>query len=251
VVPAFAASAEFAIDKPAGHPCPHLDARFRCRIHDELRPRGFGGCAAFDCLGAGQQVTQITFGGRSWHTDPGLAGQMFEAFGVMRQLHEVLWYLAEAINRTGDLDSHLTRDLIGARRRIDALTGCAASDLIALDVAAVRRETGELLRRASSLVRSGISTGSRQKRHSMMGANLRGANLSGADLRGVSMVGADLRGADLRTADLLGTDLRGADLSGADLTACLFVLQSQVDSARGDAGTRLPAARERPAHWTT
>ena len=35
----------------------------------------------------------------------------------------------------------------------------------------------------------------------------------------------------------------------ADLSTCLFVTQSQVSAARGDAGTAIPAAVGRPAHW--
>ncbi|HLT10710.1 MAG TPA: pentapeptide repeat-containing protein, partial [Micromonosporaceae bacterium] len=56
VVPGFSASSEFAIDKPAGSPCPNLGPDFRCRIHDMLRARGFAGCATYDCFGAGQRV---------------------------------------------------------------------------------------------------------------------------------------------------------------------------------------------------
>ena len=63
VGPAFAASADFADDKPAGRPCVHLGADDRCRIHEQLRPRGFPGCVAYDCFGAGQHVVQVTFGG--------------------------------------------------------------------------------------------------------------------------------------------------------------------------------------------
>ena len=74
VAPAFSASADFAIDKAAGQPCPNLRADFRCSIHDRLRPSGFGGCAAFDCLGAGQQVVGGTFGGRDWRSEPALRG---------------------------------------------------------------------------------------------------------------------------------------------------------------------------------
>ena len=85
VAPAFSASADFAIDKAAGQPCPNLEAGFRCSIHDRLRPAGFGGCAAFDCLGAGQKVVQGTFRGRDWRLQPDLAGPMFAAFAVMRR----------------------------------------------------------------------------------------------------------------------------------------------------------------------
>jgi len=93
VAPAFAASADFAIDKPAGHPCPNLANDFRCGIHDRLRPRGFPGCTVYDCFGAGQKIAQHTFGGRDWRTHPELAGPMFAALHIMRALHELLWYL--------------------------------------------------------------------------------------------------------------------------------------------------------------
>ena len=59
VAPVFAASADFAVDKPAGQLCPNLQADFRCVLHDRLRQRGFPGCAAYDCFGAGQQVTPV------------------------------------------------------------------------------------------------------------------------------------------------------------------------------------------------
>ena len=97
VAPGFSASADFAIDKPAGRPCPHLQPDFRCGIHVDLRGQGFRGCAVYDCFGAGQQVSQVTFGGRDWHRDPRAATQMFEVFPIMRQLHELLWYLAAAL----------------------------------------------------------------------------------------------------------------------------------------------------------
>jgi uncharacterized protein YjbI with pentapeptide repeats len=63
------------------------------------------------------------------------------------------------------------------------------------------------------------------------------------------LIGADLSGADLRLADLIGADLRDADLSGADLTGAIFLVQAQLDAAKGDAGTRLSPSFTRPAHW--
>lgn len=60
---------------------------------------------------------------------------------------------------------------------------------------------------------------------------------------------ADLGGADLREADLIGADLRDADVRGADLTGALFLTQAQLNAARGDAATVLPAGLSRPAHW--
>src|SRR3954469_23895532 len=99
VAPAFAASADFAIDKPAGVPCPPpapgRDA-FPCTIHARLPERGFPGCTAFDCFGAGQRVVQHTYSGTSWRAAPGTAREMFAVFAVVRALHELLWYLLEA-----------------------------------------------------------------------------------------------------------------------------------------------------------
>ena len=77
VVPAFTRSADFAIDKPANQPCPNLQPDFRCGIHTDLRPRGFGGCTVYDCFGAGQQVSQVTFGGRDWRQHRGSQAHRF------------------------------------------------------------------------------------------------------------------------------------------------------------------------------
>jgi len=247
VAPAFAASTDFAIDKPAGVPCPNLLPDFRCGIHDGLRGRGFSGCAVYDCFGAGQQVAQVTFGGRDWRRAPETAPRMFAVFAVMRQLHELLWYLTEALALPAARPVHA--ELRAALDTTEGLTNGTPDALLALDVAGHRHAVNVLLRRASDLARAG------QRRLDRGGADLAGADLRRADLRGASLRGAcliraDLRGADLGLADLTGADLRGADLADADLSGALFVTQSQLDAAHGDAATRLPGSRRRPAHWS-
>lgn len=248
VAPAFARSADFAIDKPAGHACPNLGGDFRCGIHTQLRDRGFAGCTVFDCFGAGQQVAQVTFGGRDWRAEPALARDMFAAFTVMRHLHELLYYLAEArsLRPGADLDACLAR----TQARAEELTRGTPQQLAAVDVAALRGEAADLLRRTSALVRArGGRPGPDRAGADLTGADLREADLRRASLRGAYLIGADLRGAELTGADLLGADVRGADLRGADLTGCLFLLQSQLDAARGDLGTLVPPVLTRPAHW--
>jgi hypothetical protein len=69
-------------------------------------------------------------------------------------------------------------------------------------------------------------------------------------LCGALMIGADLRHADLSGADVIGADFRGADLRGADLTGTIFLIQSQLDVAVGDAATRIDDTLRRPAHWS-
>ncbi len=235
VLPPFAASADFAIDKPAGRPCPNLAADDRCRIHEQLPQRGFPGCVAFDCFGAGQQLVQVTYGGRDPRGEP----EALAVLDAMRQLSELLWYLADALARPAA--APLRAPLVAARDRTRALREAAPGELAALDTAALRRDAGGLLREVSERVRRELP-GPRADRSGadLVGADLRGTDLRAGCLRGAYLIGADLRRADLRGADLLGADLRAADLRGADLREALFLTRPQVAAARTDAATRLP-----------
>ena len=244
VAPSFSASSDFAIDKPAGTPCPNLAADFRCSIHGELRQRGFPGCTVFDCFGAGQRVSQETFGGRDWRGAPEIAGQMFAVLGVMRSLHELLHYLTEALALPVALHGELT----AARAEIDLLTSGEPDVLEKLDVMPHRERANALLRQASELVRG--SAGRELRGADLIGKNLKGVDLRRANLRGAYLIGANLRDADLRLADVIGADLRGTDIRGADLTDSIFLTQSQLDAAKGDRRTKLPLSLVRPKHWS-
>jgi uncharacterized protein YjbI with pentapeptide repeats len=249
VAPAFSASADFAIDKPAGQPCLHLRPDSRCGIHHDLPGAGFSGCAAYDCFGAGQQVCQVTFGGRDWRQTPPAAKQMFEVFPVMRQLHELLWYLTAALAMPPAQTVH--RELGLALTATQAMTRRPAEALLGLDMGSHRQQVNALLLRASELVRAQVPGQKLDRRGAdLIGASLTAADLRGANLRGAYLIGADLSGADLRLADLTGADLRGADLRGADLTETLFLIQSQLDAARGDSSTMLPPSLTHPASWS-
>ncbi|HEY5881045.1 MAG TPA: pentapeptide repeat-containing protein [Nakamurella sp.] len=243
----FKKSADFAIDRPAGRPCPNLGDDFGCRIHDRLRERGFPGCVAFDCFGAGQRITQSTFGGRTWRDEPALAPDIFRAFMIMLDLHEIMWHLDRALHMPAAAGMHA--DLAERLRQVDELADLPSDDLVAVDVAAVLRPVGDLLERASRQARAKVPDGADHRRAMLLGADLRRADLRGANLRGAVLVGADLRGVTLTLADLTGADLRGAKLAGADLAGALFVRQGQLESAAGDGRTCLPTDLRRPAHW--
>ncbi|WP_158887409.1 pentapeptide repeat-containing protein [Amycolatopsis anabasis] len=247
---AFSPSADFPIDKPAGDPCRNLREDYRCGIHARLRQEGFAGCTVYDCFGAGQQVSQVTFGGRSWRESPGTAKRMFEVFPIMRQLHELLWYLTEALSLSEARSLH--PELGRALAETERLTRADPATLRDLDVAAHREGVNVLLLRTSELVRAGAGPRKKKDRRGadLIGANLKGADLRGATLRGAYLIGANLKGADLRTTDLIGADFRDADLRGADLTGSIFLTQAQVNAAKGDDGTKLPPSLRRPAHWT-
>jgi hypothetical protein len=174
---------------------------------------------------------------------------MFEVFTIMRQLHELLWYLNEAL--TLPRARPLQRELSVALEETERRTREGADTLVALDMKAHGRQIHALLGRTSELVRAGRRhTAIDHRGADLIGADLRGADLRRADLSRAYLIGADLRGADLRTADLRGTDLRGAHLGGADLTGSLFLIRSQVDAAKGDPATRLPPSLPRPVHWS-
>ncbi|UJW30898.1 pentapeptide repeat-containing protein [Saccharothrix sp. AJ9571] len=248
VAPAFAKSADFAMDKPAGRACVNLREDFRCGVHTELRPRGMPGCTVYDCFGAGQKVSQITFGGRDWRRAPETAKLMFEVFPVMRHLHELLYYLTEALDLPQAHSVH--KGLSELRERIDLRTKEDPAELREMDVDGLRGEANALLLRASELARASVK--GKKKNHrgaDLIGARLKNANLTGANLRGAYLIAADLRSADLRLADVIGADFRDADVRGADLTESIFLIQSQLDAAKGDGSTKLPPSLARPAHW--
>ncbi|MCX5052250.1 MULTISPECIES: pentapeptide repeat-containing protein [unclassified Streptomyces] len=246
----FAASADFAIDKQAGKPCPNLRGDHRCGIHARLRDKGFTGCTVYDCFGAGQKVSEVTFGGQDWRTGPAQdARRMFDVFPVVRQLHELLWYLTEALALPPARPVHA--ELRRALEKTEDLTRGTPEQLAALDVPAHRQEVNVLLLKTSELVRAGTRGRRKDRRGAdLMGARLKGADLRGANLRGAYLIAADLTGADLRDADMIGADLRDADLTDADLTGAFFLTQPQINAARGSAGTRLPDSVTRPVHWT-
>ncbi|WP_240617138.1 pentapeptide repeat-containing protein [Nocardioides speluncae] len=242
VAPAFSKGSEFAIDKPAGVACLNLEADFRCSIHTSLRDQGFRGCTVFDCFGAGQQVTQVTYGGAHWRDVP----EMLDAFLVMRDLHEMRWYLwrAETLVEPGQLRDQV----VAVRQELETEADSEAGALLATDTDWYRQQVGRLLDEVSSLVRG-------PGRADHAGADLAGRSFVGSDLRGASfrgsqLIGADLRDADLDRADLLGADLRGADVRGTALAGALFLSQFQVNAVGGDDRTTLPVDLDRPAHWT-
>ncbi|MEH6852120.1 MULTISPECIES: pentapeptide repeat-containing protein [Bacillus] len=253
----FAASADFAIDKDGGTPCKNLKLDFRCGIHKNLREKGFKGCTVFECFGAGQKVSQVTFEGVDWKESTDTKKKMFAVFPIMQQLHEMLSYLTEALKleATHSIHSELRRAL----DELERLSQLSPDFLLELNVPSHRTNVNELLLQTSELVwmesrrqRKGSQKNKRINHRSaiLMGANLKGVDFRGANLRGAYLIAANLRGADLRAADLIGADLRDADLSGADLTGSIFLTQVQINSAKGDARTKLPRMLTRPAHWS-
>jgi uncharacterized protein YjbI with pentapeptide repeats len=252
----FSASEGFPVDKDAGKPCINLQSDFRCRVHQSLRELGLKGCTAYDCFGAGQKVAMVTYGGHDWRQVPESAKQMYEVFLIMRQIHEMLWYLTEALSLQPGLSTQ--NELSSMLSETERLTHLGADDLINLDVAAHRANVNALLLKTSELIRAkfrgGQNISSRPQKTlgrglDFIGRDLRRTNLKGENLRGAYLIAANLRGVDLSGADLIGADLRDADLRGANLTHSIFLTQAQINTAKGDSNTKLPMSLKRPMYW--
>ena len=237
----FSAAAGFGVDKPGGRPCLNLLDDDRCGIHTTLREDGWPGCTVFECFGAGQQVSQVTYAGVSWRESDNLA-EMGAVLSVMRQLHEMLVHLLEVERRAPDPDAR------AARLEIEALTAAGPGDLLTADVDGILERVGKLLTDASTRVRRPVARSSRPVVRRPGRPPVAG-DLRGCSLRGALLIAADLRHAQLDEADLLGADLRDADVRGVDLSTALFLTQPQVNAATGDAATLLPAGLVRPGHW--
>ena len=171
VAPAFAASADFAIDKPAGVACPQPAGRLPLRHPRRLRERGFPGCTVFDCFGAGQRVTQGTFGGRSWREAPELAAAQFAVLPVVRQLHEIALVPGRGRGAAGRRAAAPPRSAPRASGPSALADGTRRGAAPPSTSARHRREVGELLARVSELVRGPARP------------DRRGADLVGRDLR--------------------------------------------------------------------
>jgi hypothetical protein len=239
----FQAASGFGIDKAGGTPCPHLASDDRCGIHATLREDGWAGCSIFECFGAGQQVSQVTYGGVSWREQDNLP-EMAAVLSVMRLLHEMLAHLSEARRRSPE------PEVLALETHIVGLTRTTPTQLLSVDLDELQPRVAHVLEAASARLRLAQTGQAPSYRgEDLAGRDLRRWMLHDADLRGALLIRADLREQDLGRADLLGADLRDADLRGAGLAGVLFLSQSQLNAARGDRRTAIPEGLVRPEHW--
>jgi uncharacterized protein YjbI with pentapeptide repeats len=236
----FRPSHGFAFAKDAGEPCRHLDTAYACSIHATLREAGMSGCTAYECFGAGQQVSQVVYGGATWRDSADGGAEMFSVFAVVQRLHEMLVLLDQA--SALEPGPELSR----LRGQVSGRTSGRPADILGTDLERLAVLVGEALRSVSRSVRG---DGPSYAGQDLVGRDLRAEPLARADLRGALLIAADLRDADLDRTDLLGADLRDADLSGADISTALFLTQPQLNSARGNGRTRLPDGLRRPPPW--
>jgi hypothetical protein len=93
-----------------------LQGDFRCRIHERLDDLGYGGCDAFDCLGAGQRAS-TAFAAQNWRKDAAIARRLYARFSQLLLLQE----LRQALDTAASLE--ISAELHGKRLRLLAQVG--------------------------------------------------------------------------------------------------------------------------------
>ncbi|WP_449537650.1 pentapeptide repeat-containing protein [Ferdinandcohnia sp. Marseille-Q9671] len=241
----FAKSADFACNKDGGTPCSNLKTDYSCSIHSNLRSKGYRGCTVYECFGAGQKVSKVTFGGKEWRGNQEVAAEMFDVFPIMQQLHEMLYYIHEALQL--EQVKPILQELKTIFEETESLTYKSPGELKELHLSAHRASVNELLLRTSELVCNKVK--GKNLGRDLIGAKLNRHSLRGSNFRGALLIAADLRDADVRMSDFIGADLRDADLRGANLEGSIFLTQAQINSANGNHKTRLPNGLQFPKHW--
>lgn len=247
----FSKSEGFPVNKDAGKPCPNLNVDFKCKVHNNLSKLGLKGCIAYDCFGAGQKTAQVTYGGNDWIKHPETADEMFKVFLIMHKIHEMLWYLTEAylFVPSPELEKTLNETI--------EITNFKAEAILKFDIDKHRDKVNNILLKTSKLIQSRYKSKKAPLMYKklfggafdMVGKDLRKADLAGENLSGAYMIAANLTGVDLSGTDLLGADLRDADLSDTNLTNSIYITQGQINSAKGNKGTKLPKYITMPRHF--
>jgi len=146
VAQAFYAIQGFAFDKPAHTACRYLTRDNRCAIHNSRASRGFPGCVAFDCYGAGQRVTKM-FNGMNWRTaDQAAVEKQFSAYTAILPLHRLMAMLALAETT---VPPPLATEMRLKREQLNDLCRSETATTPALDIAKLQTEVLDLIRSAS------------------------------------------------------------------------------------------------------
>jgi len=232
----------FPIDKEAGTPCIHLKEDFKCEVHKDLTKKGFRGCTGYDCFGAGQKLSQITFRNKSWRKNNKRAKKIFDSFLIMRHLHELLWYLSQAY-------SYNPQNKIKEKiELINKLTLLEADELLKLNIKEYRERVNPLLRKVTENIKLKYQKNKFNKKD-CFALDLRKENLVAVDMSGACLIAANLENLDLTAVNFIGADMRDCNIKGADLSNSLFLTQGQINTAVGDKNTKLADIFTVPSYW--
>ncbi len=238
----------FPTDKVAGKPCVNLMSDFRCTIHSRLVECKMKGCLAYDCFGAGQIVTQSIYKGLDWKSKPEISEQMFKVFLIVWQLHQMLWYLAEALTLIDD--EKIISDINLLIIENEKMTKLSPEDISNLDIDKYKVKVNQILKDVTKLIcTSSNNVANNRKVFDFIGKNFKKQNLNGKDFSMALLIAANLEGCSLHGTNFLGADLRDVNVKNTDLSKSIFLTQGQINSAKGNKNTILPAYLSLPTSW--
>lgn len=230
----------FPGNKPVGRPCEYLTPDFKCRIHNKLSDMNMKGCLNYECLGAGQKVSNIIFNRQNWAGNPEISKVIFEVFIKVLQLHQILWYLIQAAsigndkNNIDNLDKYIFEN--------NKITSLPYNDILNYDLEEYRVKANETIKKS-------FRFNFDQNGKDYSGKDFNRVNLDGRDFSMAFLIGANLEGCSLDSASFLGADMRDSVVRNTDLSNSYFLTQMQINSTIGNNSTKIPAYLKRPVHW--
>lgn len=233
----------FPEDKQADVPCKYLQTDFKCEIHTQLSKKNMKGCLTYECFGAGQKVTQLYSSEGNWSTNPYKRKEIYKMFLIITQLHQMSWYLIEAIQL--NLSPEFNKEILVLIQENEDIVKQEASELLKYDLSDYRERTNQVLKR----VCEEISKIPNEKNKVFFGKNFKGKNLDKNDFSMSLMIAANLENCSLKRTNFLGADLRDTNIKNTDLSEALFLTQMQINSAKGNTATKLPCGLVRPSNW--
>lgn len=237
----------FPEDKIAGKPCVNLQYDFRCKIHAELKKRRMKGCLDYDCFGAGQKVTQTIYNNSNWRTEHNKSQQIFDVFLVAFQVHQILYFLAEAktIIPARELWNYINTLI---KKGID-ICNTSPQDILTFDIDEYKKQVNECLRKINSLIKLNYNYKNKVHQKNYIGKRFKEKNFNGMDFSMSLLIATNFEGCSFNGANFLGADTRDTNFSSSDLSDSVFLTQGQVNSAQGNSDTKLPSNLSHPMTW--
>jgi len=237
----------FPEDKPAGKPCINLQEDFRCKIHAELIKQKMKGCLGYDCFGAGQKVSQTIYHNANWQTDQAKSQEIFDVFLVVFQVHQILYFLAEA--KTMIPARELWNNVNALIKKGRDICNASPQEILAFDIDEYKKQVNECLRKVSSLISLKDNHNKEEHKMNFVGKKFKEKNFDGMDFTMTLLIATNFEGCSFNGANFLGADTRDTNFNSADLSDAVFLTQGQINSAKGNLVTKLPSHLSSPITW--
>lgn len=244
----YAAAEGFPCDKKAGVSCKYLRKDHQCQIHDKLFEKKLKGCMTYDCLGAGQFVTQKIYQGKTFQEEPSIKEQFFKVFYKTEALFQMRYYLLQAALEESALPIRAHIDELLAEH--DEMVSQEAEAIVNLSLTAYQDKVNALLQQAMDLTHEALhQKPKRVHQNFYLGKHFKGADLTGKDFTVAVLIAASLEGCKLKGASFLGADMRDTNIKNTDLSESLYLTQRQINAAIGNQQTKLPSYLVHPSSW--